>query len=136
MRLIITRSSHCRCSVKRGVLKNFANDTGKYLCWSLFLIMLQGLNFATFLKRDSNWSVFLWSMQIFRTPILKNICKWLLLYTFLQFCSECENIIFDIVCWSQVTCEKITKMKKTWKNRKIAHKRSKLIFNTFFLGSL
>ena len=32
----IERSSHQRCSVKNGVLKNFANFTGKHLCWSLF----------------------------------------------------------------------------------------------------
>ena len=31
-------SSHPRCSIKRGVLRNFANFTGKHLCWSLFLI--------------------------------------------------------------------------------------------------
>ena len=35
------RSSHRRCSVKKGVLKKFANFTGKHLCWSLFLIKLQ-----------------------------------------------------------------------------------------------
>ena len=32
------RSSHRRCSVKKGVLKNFVNFTGKHLCWCLFLI--------------------------------------------------------------------------------------------------
>ena len=32
------RSSQRRCSVKKGVLKNFADFTRKYLCWSLFLI--------------------------------------------------------------------------------------------------
>ena len=35
------KSSHWRCSVKKGVLKNCANSTGKHLCWSLFLIKLQ-----------------------------------------------------------------------------------------------
>ena len=35
------RSSHKRCSVKIGVLKNFSNFTGKHLYWSLFLIKLQ-----------------------------------------------------------------------------------------------
>ena len=34
------RSSHWRCSVKQGALKNFANSTGDILCWSLFLIKL------------------------------------------------------------------------------------------------
>ena len=33
--------SHQRCSVKKDVLKNFANFTGRHLCWSLFLIKLQ-----------------------------------------------------------------------------------------------
>ena len=31
------RSSHRRCSVGEGVLRNFANFTGKHLCQSLFL---------------------------------------------------------------------------------------------------
>ena len=30
------RSSHWRCSAKKGVLKNFAKFTGKHLCESLF----------------------------------------------------------------------------------------------------
>ena len=29
------RSSHCRCSVKKGVLENFAKFTRKHLCQSL-----------------------------------------------------------------------------------------------------
>ena len=37
-----------RCSVKKGVLKNFAKFTGKHLCQFLFLIKLQVLqNFRT-----------------------------------------------------------------------------------------
>ena len=32
---IVTRRSHRRCSVKKGVLKSFANLTGKHLCQSL-----------------------------------------------------------------------------------------------------
>ena len=35
------------------VLKNFANLTGKHLCWNLFLIKLQVSRPATLLKRDS-----------------------------------------------------------------------------------
>ena len=36
-----------RCPVRKGVLKNFANFTGKQLCWSLFSIMfsIQAYNF-------------------------------------------------------------------------------------------
>ena len=32
----VHRSSHRRCSVKKGVLKNFTKFTGKHLCQSLF----------------------------------------------------------------------------------------------------
>ena len=47
------------CFVKKGVLKYFANFTGKHLRWSLFLIKRQDFWIATLLKRDSNTSVFL-----------------------------------------------------------------------------
>ena len=48
---------------KIGVLKNFANFTGKHLCWSLFLINLQAFRSATLLKKDFNTSVILWNLQ-------------------------------------------------------------------------
>ena len=35
------RSTHWRCPVKIGDLKNFVNFTGKYFCWSLFFKKLQ-----------------------------------------------------------------------------------------------
>ena len=35
------RISHRRYSVRKGVLRNFAKFTGKYLCQNLFLIKLQ-----------------------------------------------------------------------------------------------
>ena len=53
------RSNHWRCSVKKHVLQNFANYTGKHLCWSLILIELQALKSAVLLKRDSNIGAFL-----------------------------------------------------------------------------
>ena len=31
-----SRNSHRRCSVKKDILKNLQNFTGKHLCWSLF----------------------------------------------------------------------------------------------------
>ena len=42
-----------------GILKNFPILTGKHLCWSLFLIMLQVCRPAALLKTDSNTDVFL-----------------------------------------------------------------------------
>ena len=52
-------SSRPQMFFKIEVLKNFANFTGKHLCWSLFLIKFQALSPATLLKRDSNTGVFL-----------------------------------------------------------------------------
>ena len=44
------RSSHQRCSVKKGVLRNFEKSTGKHLCQSLFLVKLHARS-ATLLKK-------------------------------------------------------------------------------------
>ena len=41
------RSSHQRCSVRKGVPRNFAKFTGKHLCQSLFLIKMQTWGKAT-----------------------------------------------------------------------------------------
>ena len=49
----IDRSSSRRCSVRKGVLRNFAKFTGKHLCRSLFLKKVAGLrsvNFTKFLR--------------------------------------------------------------------------------------
>ena len=50
---------------KIDVLKNLAIFTGKHLCWSYFLIKLQGWRTAILLKRDSNTSASLWILQNF-----------------------------------------------------------------------
>ena len=41
IRVTGTRSSHRRCSVKKGVLNNFEKFTGKHLSQSSFLIKLE-----------------------------------------------------------------------------------------------
>ena len=38
----LTKSSQQRCSVKKGVLRNFAKFTGKHLCQSLFFNKVAG----------------------------------------------------------------------------------------------
>ena len=38
-----SRSSHRRCSVRKGVLRNFAKFTGKHLCQSLYFNKVAGL---------------------------------------------------------------------------------------------
>ena len=46
-----SRSSHQRCSIRKGVLRNFAKFTGKHLCQSLFFNEVAVLRHATFLKK-------------------------------------------------------------------------------------
>ena len=43
---VLSRSSHRRCSVKKGILKNFTIFAGKHLCWSIFFDKV-----ATLLKK-------------------------------------------------------------------------------------
>ena len=49
--VINNKSSHRKCSGKKSVLKNFANLTGRHLCWILFLIKLQAFR----LKQEIFW---------------------------------------------------------------------------------
>ena len=49
-RVFTCRSCHRRCSVKIGVLGNFAKVTGKHLCQSLFFNKVAGLRSANLLK--------------------------------------------------------------------------------------
>ena len=63
---------------KKSAFKNFATFTGKYLCWSNFLIKLEGLKIS---KKDTPYVISqrnLW--KFWKAPILKNICEPLLLY--------------------------------------------------------
>ena len=64
--LIIFRSIHRRCFVKKCVRKKFANFIGKHLCWSLFW--------------SSSTGVFVWNLQNFQEHLFWRICEWLLLY--------------------------------------------------------
>ena len=48
---MITRISHQRCSVRKGVLRNFANFTRKHLCQVLFSNKVVGPEPATLLKK-------------------------------------------------------------------------------------
>ena len=62
---------------KKRVFKNFADFTGKYLRWSLFLIKLQACNI---IKKRLQCRCFLVEISKFlRIPFLKNICDQILL---------------------------------------------------------
>ena len=58
------RSSHQKCSLKKGILGNLTNFTEKHLCWSLFLIKLQRLQHRCFPVKFA---------KFLRRPISKNI---------------------------------------------------------------
>ena len=49
--LMAYRSSRWRCSLRKGVLRNFAKLTGKYLCQTLNFNKVAGLRAATLLRK-------------------------------------------------------------------------------------
>ena len=67
------RSSHWRCSVKKGVLRNFAKFTGKHLCQSLFFKKEALLKKRLWHRFPVNFAKFL------RAPFLQNTSRQLLL---------------------------------------------------------
>ena len=84
----LLRSSQRKYSLKKGVLENFAISTGKYLCCSHFLVMLQTFRPATLIRRDSNIGIFLW--------VLRNFCGYFKnthFEKFLQTASSVFNLL-------------------------------------------
>ena len=76
------RSSHQRCSVKKGGLRNFSKFTGKHLCHCLFFNKVAGLRpyACNFLKKRLWDSCFpLNFVKILRTSFLQNTSTQLLL---------------------------------------------------------
>ena len=55
--------SGSQISFKIDEFKNFAIFTGKNLCWSPFVVRLLDCKPANLLKRVTNTSVFLWTLQ-------------------------------------------------------------------------
>ena len=92
LRKAVLRSSYRRCSLKKGILKNFAKFTGKHLCRSFFY------------QRDSSTGVFSWILRSFQehlfyitTPsnyvcLLKRELHALMLSY--EFCKISQNSIF------------------------------------------
>ena len=73
------RSSHLRCAVKKGVLRNFAIFTGNTCARDSFLIKLQARP-ATLLKKRLWYRCFPVNFEKFlRTPFLQNTSGRLLL---------------------------------------------------------
>ena len=100
-----------RCSVKRGVLRNFAKFTGKHLCQSHFFNKVAVMRSAAFLKKR------LWSrcfpvdfVKLLRTPFFVEYLWWLLQY-FVQIQTKLSQetllqLKFSSLC-NERRCEKI-----------------------------
>ena len=83
---IICRSSHRRCSLRNGVLRNFEKFTGKHLCQSLFFNKVAGLRPATLLKKNFWHRCFPMNFAKFlTTPFLRNTPGRLLLHLTFHF---------------------------------------------------
>ena len=94
-------SSHWSCSVKKGVLRNFANFTVKHQCWSLSLIdfikkRLQHKCFPVDLR-----NFLIWSLRLLLKPVLSSGLPFLITYTsdsnWYTCCSFCI-LIHSFVC--------------------------------------
>ena len=92
---LIFRSSHRTCSIKKGVLRNFAKFTGKYLCQSLFFKKvrketLAQLFFCKFCKTFKNtiFTEHLWTATL---QTYKAFLSQKLLLNFHSRIKFCEN---------------------------------------------
>ena len=73
------RSSHPRCSVKKGALRNFAKFSGKHLCQSLFFYKVAGIRPSTLFIKKLWHSCFPVNFAKFLgTPFLENTSRRLL----------------------------------------------------------
>ena len=99
------RSSHQRCSMKKGALRNFTKFTGKCLCQSLFFDKLAGLRPATLLKKRLRHRCFPVNFAKFlRTPFLQNTPGRLLV----QF-------LYEIQHWPELGKRALSSMENRWK---------------------
>ena len=89
------RSTHRRCSIREGVLRNFVKFTGKHLCQSLFFNNIVGPRAASVLKKRLWHRWFPVSFAKFlKTPFLQNTCGRLLL--------EIDSIIYAEYLYSHM----------------------------------
>ena len=81
----MTRRSHRRCSVKKGILRNFAKFTGNTCARVSFFNKVAGLGPATLLKKRSWHRCFPVNFaKLLRTPFLQNTSGLLLLHSMLS----------------------------------------------------
>ena len=95
-KIIFYRSSHRRCSMKKGALVNFTKFTGKHL----FFIKVAGLRAATLLKKKLRHRFFPVNfVKFLRTPL--DDCVWFYCGVFFIF-----SIIKNFASKKVASCEK------------------------------
>ena len=100
------RSSHQRCSVRKGVLRNFTKFPRKHLCQSLFLIKLQNSRPATLLKKRLWHKCFPVNfVRFLRTPFSQST-YWRLLLD-LYFLSSKAEMHLDLFYDKKTFCKKM-----------------------------
>ena len=75
----VNKSSPPDVFCKKGVLRNFAEFTGKYLCQSLFFNKVAGLRPETLLKKRLTLLFSCEICEFLRIPFLIEYLQWLLL---------------------------------------------------------
>ena len=95
------RSNHRRCSVRKGVLGNFAKFTGKHLCQILFLIRLQAWGLQLYLKRSSGTDVFLWILRDFQEHLFYRTPPgqwfWSTWQIFIMLSAKIRSILLNVL---------------------------------------
>ena len=80
-----SKNSRWQIFFEIGSLNIFAIFRGNQLCWGLFLIKLQALGTATFLKRNYNTGVSCGYWKIFKNSFFIQLFLWLLLVVLPQY---------------------------------------------------
>ena len=109
--LSIFRSSHQRCSMKKGVLRNFAKFTEKHLCQSLFFNKVTALRPATLLQKRPWHRYFPVSFgkflrtPFYRTPLENCFCTFILWFSYVLYdeSEKCRFMINDSACFKKLT---------------------------------
>ena len=117
------RSSHRRCSVRKGVLRNFVKFTGKHLCQSLFFDKVRGLRQAcNFIKKRLAQMFSCKFYEISRNTFSKEHLCWLFLtrktYKDLMCSERTLIILLHHVPFFNYSYKKREKKKKARKTKK------------------
>ena len=113
---IVLRSSHHRCSMKKGVLRNFTKFTRKHLYQSLFFNKVAGLTLATLSKKETLAKVFSCGFCkicknrfFYRTPLDACFCVlW-------RLATGISQRFKSVCCW-KIDCSKHYRLSKYFIN--------------------